>query len=1006
MIHGPNHSVRLYNASGKNGNHGTQGGRGGVYGQRGQDGQSGTRGDNGRRLEMTLGVRQNHVTVQTDKRLDRYPLSDRNIIIAMQSRGGNGGHGGDGGAGAKGYKGKDGNDASRFRFAGDGEDGGPGGHGGKGGAGGDGGNGGDVILNVQPCDADLLMLTRIADTQGGIKGNGGQGGLGGRGGRGGRGGSSASWTTTDAAGQEHSHSRSGGYNGRAGANGKNGDCGKAGVNGQPGSFTICMGEKKYSRPYDLQVVSCKLTEPNKNGIFEPQKRVSAYFTVRNNGGMDLPRAQVTRVILKTNRYLSFDLNSTIFLPRGLAAGREFTPSDPLQFRIHDFSTSIGEPLNIKTSADFRATVERVERHFPQVEQKVQPFVVQYPAQMEKIASVNSISIQEEALMSVRLNNISNGNLGHASDANRIVTLKYRVLPNGETTASDVCFFSKEGDQCLGASGLTKVVAHMPAHTSTTLSGSLKFADPDLAPYTRVKIGVSLELGALTEPDNANTVKTVQRREFEVQLSDLYRYNPHADFLLVTNANTQKREMDNWRSLAGDLGLKFSSWNCSMYNGISFYRDQPVPDRGEPIAGPSAEQLCANKHMTQQTPLGGHFTDKTVVFLNYPAPDQKTSTDTLPSLELFHCAQAPYNLKFYTIGKAVGNRDQFFPDQLTVDHVRPIPLIERYFLCKRTSKDRLRRAAERHARRLHKEHPDKQFTVVYNYVNQRLPERHWGRKQHHVGDLKTCLAPNENMFIHHPLIPGRENQIDSVLSTDTVFGLFKSLSMAKKVSLVNNMIRQYSEEQKTILKKAILSDLVDEHDVFSRDKWTGSLGKKHLKEHLTTLRQVVDAHYESLHAQLFIVETLQEFRAFASRMPRTRDLFISRRQRILSSATKEKIDECLSRYYEDKKVWKPSYRVQKEYFKSIPRDQLWRQYQQQGITRPPLYELNGQNQVVDEARLTHTYNNPHPTTVVEQGHIYHSQKARWQALERLETTGKPLPEPWQSILGQPPRDSRL
>ena len=994
MIHGSNQSVHLYDASGKNGNHGAEGVRGGSYGQRGQDGQSGTRGDDGRRLEMTLGVRQNQVTVQANNHLDRYPLSDRNIIIAMRSRGGNGGRGGDGGAGARGYDGDDGNDASRLRFAGDGEDGGPGGHGGKGGTGGDGGDGGDVTLHVQPCDADLLMLTRIPDTQGGSKGDGGLGGRGGSGGDGGRGGSSASWTTTDAAGEKHSHWRSGGSDGRAGANGKNGVCGKAGVDGQPGSFTICMGNKKYSRPYDLQVVSCKLTEPNKNGIFEPQKLVSAFFTVRNNGGMDLPCAQGTRVILKNNCYLSFDPNSTIHLPRGLAAGSEYTPSGPLQFRIYDFSTSIGAPLNIKTSADFRAIVERVERHFPQVEQKTQPFVVQYPAQMEKIVGVTSISMPEEALMSVRLNNISNGNLGHASDANRIVTLKYRVLPNGETTDADVCFFSKEGDQCLGASGLTKVVAHMPAHSSTTLSGSLKFADPNLAPYTRVKIGVSLELGTLTDPGNENTVKTVQRREFEVQLSDLYRYNPDADFLLVTNANTQKREMDNWRSLADSLGLKFSSWNCSMYNGISFYRDQPVPekDRGEPVAGPSAEQLCSDKHITQLSPLGEHFTDKTVVFLNYPAPDQKTSTDTLPSLELFHCAQAPYNLKFYTIGKAVGNKDQFFPDQLTVDHVRPIPLIERYFLCKRASKDRLRREAERHARRLHNEHPDKLFTVVYNYENQRLPGRHWGRKQHHVGDLKICLAPTENMFIHHPLIPGRDNQINSVISTDNIFGLFKSLPMAKKLSLVNNMIRQYSEEHRTILKQVILSDLVDEHDVFSRDKWTGSLGKRRLKEHLITLRQVVNTNYESLHAQLFIMETLQEFRAFASRMPRTRDLFVSRRQRILATATKEIIDQCLSRYYEDKKVWQAGYRAKKEYFKSIPRDELWRQYQQQGITRPPLYELNGANQVVDEARLTHTYNNPHPSTVVEQGHIYKSQKARREALERLEATGKALPDP--------------
>ena len=979
-------SVRVYNTDGEKGDDGADGCAGGVCGS--QDGAAAQSGKDGRALSVTLSVIRNHVRVQANNCIDTFPLSDRAISIAMQSRGGDGGNGGKGSAGT------DGIDAAEDNNVGNGGNGGA--DGGNGGAGGNGGNGGKVIVNVHPDDAELLMLTSKPDVRGGKKGIGGRGAPGGIGGKVGAGAECAvqtSYSDTD-----EKTKRPGGFDGYAGPNSKGGKNGADGIDGLPGSFTICMGKKTYTHPYDLKLTSCVLTVPNKNGIFEPEQLVSVHITLHNSGGMELPR---TRVTLADNNCLRFDPNTTIFLRRTPGANRSHTPAKPLQFRINDFPTAIDEPLNVKTHADFRATVDRVERHFKQVEDQVSPFVVQYPAQMEKVTGVTSISIDEEALMSVRLNNVSDGHLGLVSKARRIVTLKYRVLPNGETTASDVCFFSKEGDQCPGASGLTKSVDHLSPHNNTAFSGSLKFANPNLRPYTRVKIGVSLELGALTAPDNEQSVKTVQCREFEVQLSDLYRYNPKADFLLVTNANTQKSELDNWRSMSAMLGLTFSTWNCSLYNGISFYRSQPVPEQDwvDPVADSSfvADQPCLSEHTTRQCVLAEHFANKTAVILNYPAPDQNTSTDTLPSLELFHCAQAPYNLKFYTIGKAVGNKDQFFPDQLTVDHVPPIPLIERYFLCKRASKNRLRREAEKHARRLHKEHPDKQFTVVYNYENRRLAGRHWGRKQHHVGDVKICLAPTENMFIHRPLIPGRESQIDSVLSTDTTFGLLKSLSMARKLSLVNNLMRQNSQEHRTILKKVILSDLVDEHDVFSRDKWTGSLGKRRMKEYLTTLQQVVDASYESLHAQLFIVETLQEFRAFASRMPRTRDLFVSRRQRILSSATKGIIDEFLSRYYEDKKVWKGGYRALRDYFKSIPRNKLWQQYQQQGITRPPLYELNGHNQVVDEALLTRTYNNPQPTTVVEQGHIYPSQKARWQALERLEATGKPLPdpEPWQA-----------
>ena len=48
-------------------------------------------------------------------------------------------------------------------------------------------------------------------------------------------------------------------------------------------------------------------------------------------------------------------------------------------------------------------------------------------------------------------------------------------------------------------------------------------------------------------------------------------------------------------------------------------------------------------------------------------------------------------------------------------------------------------------------------------------------------------------------------------------------------------------------------------------------------------------------------------------------------------------------------------------------------------------------------LQSIYDDPHPNTAVEQGHIYRSQEARLQAPERLEATGKALPDP-EPVLG--------
>ena len=974
-------SVRVYNTDGEKGDDGTDGCARGGCGTHGQDGAAAQSGKDGRTLSVTLSVIRNHVRVQANNCIDTFPLSDRAISIAMQSRGGDGGNGGKGSAGSAGT---DGIDAAEDNNVGNGGNGGA--DGGNGGAGGNGGNGGKVIVNVHPDDADLLMLTSKPDVRGGKKGIGGRGASGGIGGKVGAGAECA----TSCSDTDEKTKRPGGFDGYAGPNGKGSDDGADGVDGLPGSFTICMGKKNYTHPYDLKLTSCVLTVPNKNGIFEPQQLVSAHITLHNSGGMELPR---TRVTLADNNCLRFDPNSTIFLRRTPAAGRSLTPAKPLQFRINDFPTAIDEPLNVKTHADFRATVDRVERHFKQVEDQVSPFVVQYPAQMEKVTGVTSISIDEEALMSVRLNNVSDGHLGLVSKARRIVTLKYRVLPNGETTASDICFYSKEGDQCPGASGLTKSVDRLPPHSNTAFSGSLKFANLNLRPYTRVKIGVSLELGALTAPGNKQSVKTVQRRDFEVQLSDVYQYNPKADFLLVTNANTLRKEIETWRSMAAMLGLNFSTWNCSMYNGISFYHKQPLPEKSGEDSVAGSDEPLVGKHTTRQCVLAEHFANKTVVFLNYPAPDEKTSTDTLPGSELIHCSQAPYNLKFYTVGQAVSDSVTLTPCQLAVENVRTIPFIERYFLFKNTSKHRLGRVAAQHAHRLQRERPDIQCFVAGRYENKKLPGRGL-RKQWHVGDVMICVAPAKNMVIHRPMDPDKENQINTVFSEDNIYGLLKSLPTAKKLELVNTSSQDYNLRLRATLNKVILSDLADEYGLFSRDHCAGTMSKKQLKKHLTTLRQVVSADYESHHAREFILETLQEFRAFARRMPRKRDLLLNRRQRTLFSVTKEMIDKCASRYPENQKHRKSGYRAQKEFFKSIPREELWQKYNQEGIIRPPLCYLDGCNQVVmdDGDLLQKIYANPHPNTVVEQGHIYRSQKARREALERLEATGNALPDP--------------
>lgn len=994
-----NNSVHSFSTSGEHGKVGVNGASGSDYGDNGCKGQDGKHGAHATALTITLKAAGGNAKVCANGQTTSLKLSDRDISIDLKARGGDGGKGGKGGTGANGRHGKNGKNATTFSSGTNGQDGGDGGHGGNGGRGGNGGNGGNITLRVSPDDADLLMLTNTPDIQGGKGGVGGNGGKGGRGGKGGSGGMSKSWTTGSGENQEN-HYMPGGFPGWAGQDGNNGVKAQDGANGRPGSFCIEMGRERFKDRYNMSILSCNMVDGNGDGIFEPGEQVSVGVALENNGGMKLPTAQGTRVSIVNNNHLSFDSSSTIYLPRGLGAGKKYSPAEKLRFRIENrHAPVIGEPLEINTRVNFRATVERVERHFSQVEAKFRSFKVQYPAKLGAVRQVDSISLGEEALLSVRAENISNAALGSGSDGKRVTTLKLRVLPNGMTTASQVCFFSKEGENTPGESGLTEPVTFLTPGAGTTLSGSLKFISA-LPPYSRVKLCASLELGTLAEPGNEQRAKPVQLREFEVQLADLYEQK-QADFLLITNGNTQLDEITCWHSLSDALGLKFSVWNSSLYNGVSFVEHKFALGTGHPLGIPAntgAGQPCCSR--ADQHSLIDHFQNKTAVFLNYPDPSGKTATGTLPSMELHTCTSDPNNLKCYFIGNTLPsniggmefNDDLYYPNPelLEMKIAREKRLVNTYLLFPNAKKRRLEKAAQKLARKFSKKHPGTRVCVVYNYMNEQQPSRYGICKKRLVGTMQLCPTPVESNYVRRHMLPGTDNQLDSVSAQDNVFGLLKSLPMAKKIELVINKVENYTHEHKVSLRSAILDDLVYEYRLFS--EIGESLGENAMKRHLILLQEVVSANYENECAEQFIRDLLVEFRAFAGRMATKKNIVIKRQLRRLTFATKKIIDDFFSRLHFDKNSWKATYSNKKRDFQSVRKWKLWKNYLPSNINPSQGYFDKCRNRVLDMDQLKKVHDNPRPSTVVEQGHIYHSPQARLQALEQLESNGSLPPAP--------------
>lgn len=994
-----NTNTLRYDNSGFHGKRGTNGSSGCSSGTSGNDGTTGENGGHASGLSVRLATGNGQVFVDKNGQRAQFPLSKRDACIFLKARGGNGGDGGHGGRGAKGRTGDRGSDATRYSNGTDGGRGGPGGRGGNGGCGGNAGNGAKVSIQVNPEDTDLLMLTNIPDVSGGTKGKGGFGGNGGKGGDGGRGGNSLRWTTTgyktktDEYGTHTEtytihHYNPGGHTGPRGREGCSGNNGADGRDGNDGTFTIIAGSKQYKTPYNLSVTGCDLKDDSDDQIIEPGERVEARFKVKNNGGMPTPDCQSIRMELVNDRWVNFDPQSTFHLPTALQAGQQYTPKNVLKFRVSEAAMVTGAPLKAEARVHFRATVERVEREFSQVKSQYKDFVVKYPAQLDPISGVSCISADEEALISVKVNNISSRELGVNGEQRRTVNMKYEVLPNSETSGSDITFFSRDGDVYNGHRGLDKSVRSLPSHKKETMSGSLVFSNPGLEPYSRVRVAAKLQLGNLAFPDDEQQAKTIQQTVFEVQLAETFRANPAADFLLVTNGNTSLNEMRAWQKLARQLGLKFATWNSTLYNGISLYhQSQPQPEVQTAASAPAREMTAPafKDYQSESLTIKSRsllelFQDKTIVFLNYPDSRNKIATDTLPSFELFYSASLPNNIRTYVVGNAVTHEDQFHPDEDYVENIKPITKVESYLFRKDISKGKLKKSAEKHAEQLRRKHPEKTYTVVYDYRIRKLPNSRFGIKRYELGDIRSCLSPRQNMFTYLNNPSNAANRSAYVNSEPNVYRLLKSLSLTKKLTLIKSV----DESHKDCLKKAIFADLVDEYKAFSQDKWTGTWNKESLKNGLSGLQQVLNGEYNDEEKQ-WIQELLLEFRAFTCRIPNLADRwFIRRRQRLLSCATQEMVDGFLQKkHLVASGSWKEKYEAINMNLKKIGRAQVWSKYQSPADSVLPQYDLADKNRVIDKQNLDAAYSCRRTSSVAESQHHFENQEQRLLALKKLE-----------------------
>lgn len=794
----------LINPNGYEGAKGIDGDDSSYSGGHGSDGTHGNKGGDAK--DITLSLSADEKTRQVSIKMNsisswKLPLGHPDTAIYIEANGGKGGDGGEGGRGGNGTNGARGSDAiagcegSDGSPGSDGGDGSPGGNGGHGGNGADGGNGGKINIDVDSQDMDLLMLLKKVEANAGREGRGGYGGRYGSGGRGGAGGDSCAWTVAVYEQADdglnvrmESHSNSGGCNGRSGPDGRSGYSGGSGKAGKPGQIQYHIKNLgTYPGIYDLSLGSA-VNITSDNGIFEPGESLRmSEITVTNSGMMPTPADQI-HVLLHNNRWVTFDEKNSKIITSSIDPLKSVTLHEPVVFTLKEnYSAPIeGVTFRETGSVSVNARLERVNKDFPKFAEKQFHFDIRYPVEISTISMPRSISRNENAPFMIQVKNISTKPLGLKAKEPRLLELSL-VLPT-EIENKWAGFQDEKLDISPAPTATTStsftftfpISTLLPGQTKS-LVGALKFSD-DAPSHIHKKIGVQLHLGKVNK--DLGVKKTIAERQCELQLSETYQYDSKADFVLVTNNSIEKETIEQWQNVMLQLGTSMSIWNASLYSGLSYTKNRKEDGRN----------------------LLADMKDKVVIILNQTSKDEKTyPTDYLDSMEILTAAKTA-NISTYVVGKHFDIHKSLLP--LNVCDQKEVKITHDYFT-KPNERD-FQKELDKQKSDLKKQYPERRY-VSYSEFNPSITSSSLFKKTWTVGKMHLVETLNRN----DAHIAFRQREGAASPDAVDIYHVVKLLPFSKKLLYLD----RFSQDiYKNAIKKAILSDLVDELSICREEKW--------------------------------------------------------------------------------------------------------------------------------------------------------------------------------------------
>jgi hypothetical protein len=437
----------------------------------------------------------------------------------------------------------------------------------------------------------------------------------------------------------------------------------------------------------------------------------------------------------------------------------------------------------------------------------------FPVTLKNILSPRTIAFGEKKPFVFFIENVSYDDLGTFSDDGNAVTIKVTVAERGVFGGGAALFSSpycRTRDLCINHS-----FEWISPGEGIQFSGVLEISE-----LTRY---FAFETASIMTTLCVETHESIERCEFEFEMQVTPHYvsppedDPY-DVLLVINSETTYQEVSSWKLLLREIGLgSVGILNMSLYGGLNMHQRMPDGNR-----------------------LVDDLENKTVVILNNSYAndygDKCQPSDQVSLSDIFQSAHDADINTYFVGGDHINMSHYLIPvEGRSPDEHDILKIVKRYLSPHEPTEKDMIEAAENVNRELMKKYPSRCHLVVYDYDPQMISDHELWRK-YFLGTVEvySSLMKSEASISSLLLDEGGIHRVERFKRFHK-FNILKLENFDEKLKLISS--NMMTESSRSLLAKAILSDIICEQVTYRDESWDIDLHKKAIKGAIGKLQQL-------------------------------------------------------------------------------------------------------------------------------------------------------------------------